>query len=85
MQHRNSIIDEWNIPYDEVRIVERVGRGPLGEVSRGYWHGQVAVKTFCLDETTSQRHLQKFKEEVCTWNVYQCSKLSLCNMYLCRS
>lgn len=65
MQHRNSVIDEWNIPYDEVRIVERVGRGPLGEVFRGYWHGQVAVKTFCLDETASQRHLQKFKEEVC--------------------
>lgn len=69
MQHRNSVIDEWNIPYGEVRIVERVGRGPLGEVSRGYWHGQVAVKTFCLndtclDDTTSQLHLQRLKQEV---------------------
>ena len=63
LQHRGSIVDEWNIPYDEVRIVERVGRGPMGEVSRGYWHGEVAIKKFCLDNAT-QEHLKKFREEV---------------------
>ena len=45
--------------------MERVGRGPLGEVFRGHWHGQVAVKRFCLEGTTSERDLKKFKEEVC--------------------
>ena len=59
------MVDEWNIAYDEVRIVERVGRGPLGEVFQGSWHGQVAIKKFCLDETSSRRHLHKLREEVC--------------------
>jgi kinase suppressor of Ras 2 len=63
MMHRNSV-DEWSIPYEEVRLVERVGRGPLGEVFRGHWHGQVAVKRFCLEDTTSDRDLLKFKQEV---------------------
>ena len=56
-------MDEWNIPYDEVRIVEKVGRGPMGEVFRGYWHGEVAIKRFCLDNATPE-HLIKLREEV---------------------
>ena len=44
--------------------MERLSRGPLGEVFRGYWHGEVAVKRFCLDMNASQSHLRKFKEEV---------------------
>ena len=58
-------MDEWNIPYDEVKLMERVGRGPLGEVFKGYWHGQVAIKTFCLDnDSCSKRQLHKLREEV---------------------
>lgn len=44
--------------------MERVGRGPLGDVFQGYWHGQVAIKKFCLDETGSKRQLHKLREEV---------------------
>ena len=62
-QHRNSIVDEWNIPYENIRILERVGCGPVGEVYRGNWHGEVAIKRFNLLDATPEQ-IGRFKEEV---------------------
>ena len=61
--HRNSVIDEWSIPYDEIRELERIGHGPVGEVYKGYWHGDVAIKKFHLPNATPEQ-LDSFKEEV---------------------
>ena len=58
------MVDEWNIFYHELKVGEKKGRGPLGEVFEGYWHGQVAIKKLCLDKNCSQRHLRKLREEV---------------------
>lgn len=62
-QHRNSVVDEWNIPYDTIRLQDLVGRGPVGEVFRGYWHGEVAIKRFHWQDATDEQ-LARFKEEV---------------------
>lgn len=64
VRHRNSVVDEWNIPYDDIKLHELVGRGPLGEVFRGYWHGEVAIKRFYLQSEATPEQLIKFKEEV---------------------
>ena len=56
-------MDEWSIPYDSIRITETVGRGRVSRVSRGYWHGEVAIKHYYMPEATED-HVAKFKEEV---------------------
>ena len=63
LQHRNSIIDEWSIPYENINIGECVGRGPVGEVYRGYWHGEVAIKRFSMPDASPDQ-INRFKEEV---------------------
>ncbi|KAL5477154.1 hypothetical protein EMCRGX_G023906 [Ephydatia muelleri] len=60
--HRNSVIDEWSIPYDEIKVLECIGHGPVGEVYKGYWHGDVAIKKFHLPDATADQ-LDSFKEE----------------------
>lgn len=57
------MIDEWIVPYDDVRLIEKLGSGPVAEVHKAYWHGEVAIKKFVLPNATSKQ-LQKFKEEV---------------------
>lgn len=56
-------MDEWNIPYSDIRIIETVGRGLVSEVYRGNWHGEVAIKRFFLPNPTAEQ-LSRFKEEV---------------------
>ena len=63
IQHRNSIVDEWSIPYKSIKIHELVGRGPVGEVYRGYWHGEVAIKRFSMPDASPDQ-INRFKEEV---------------------
>ena len=63
LQHRNSIIDEWSIPYDSIKVGDCIGRGPVGEVYRGYWHGEVAIKRFSMRNATPEQ-IDRFKEEV---------------------
>ncbi len=62
-QHRPSVIDEWNIPYDDIRIMDLLSKGPVVEVYKGYWHGEVAIKKFILPDATPDQ-IAKFKEEV---------------------
>lgn len=56
-------MDEWIIPYNDVKLLEKLGSGPIAEVYKGYWHGEVAVKRFLLPNAT-QKQINKFREEV---------------------
>jgi len=66
---------EWDIPYQQVHIVEEIGTGLFGTVYRGLWHGQVAVKKLNLitnfeidgkaDESPENKKiLESFRQEV---------------------
>ncbi|KAL5726729.1 hypothetical protein ACHQM5_009743 [Ranunculus cassubicifolius] len=57
-------VAEWEIPWDEITLAERIGLGSYGEVYRGDWHGtEVAVKKF-LDQDISGDALEEFRSEV---------------------
>ncbi|KAK7320191.1 hypothetical protein RJT34_04927 [Clitoria ternatea] len=57
-------VAEYDIPWDEIAMGERIGLGSYGEVYRGEWHGtEVAVKKF-LDQRIFGESLEEFKSEV---------------------
>ncbi|XP_010274700.1 PREDICTED: serine/threonine-protein kinase EDR1 [Nelumbo nucifera] len=57
-------VAEWEIPWEEITLGERIGLGSYGEVYRGEWHGtEVAVKKF-LDQDISGDALEEFRSEV---------------------
>lgn len=62
-QHRNSVVDEWSIPFEHIRLGECIGRGRMSTVYKGNWHGEVAIKHFYKPNATRQQ-IMKFKEEV---------------------
>lgn len=42
---QNSVsLKEWDIPFDDLEIMEKIGDGRFGTVHRAQWHGAVAVK-----------------------------------------
>ncbi|XP_024515164.1 probable serine/threonine-protein kinase SIS8 [Selaginella moellendorffii] len=62
----DSILDvaEWEIPWGELRVGDRIGLGSYGEVYRGEWHGtEVAIKKF-LNQDISGDALEEFITEV---------------------
>eukprot|EP00268_Persea_americana_P004618 TRINITY_DN1148_c0_g2_i4.p1 TRINITY_DN1148_c0_g2~~TRINITY_DN1148_c0_g2_i4.p1 ORF type:complete len:998 (+),score=218.27 TRINITY_DN1148_c0_g2_i4:146-3139(+) len=62
-----SVLDgiaEWEIPWENLHIGERIGLGSCGEVYRADWHGtEVAVKKF-LDQDFSGDALEQFRSEI---------------------
>ncbi|CAN6457160.1 unnamed protein product [Victoria cruziana] len=55
---------DWEIPWEDLQIGERIGLGSYGEVYRADWNGtEVAVKKF-LDQDLSGDAIQQFKCEV---------------------
>lgn len=64
----NSIsvaLKEWDIPYDELIVGDVIGVGRFGIVSKGNWHGDVAIKVLNMDpDMDNQAQLQAFKLEV---------------------
>ncbi|KAI4351011.1 hypothetical protein L6164_005405 [Bauhinia variegata] len=57
-------VAEYEIPWEEITLGERIGLGSYGEVYRGEWRGtEVAVKRF-LDQDISGESLEEFKSEV---------------------
>ena len=60
---RHSMVDEWIIPYEDLRIVEKIGSGPVAKVYKGYWHGEVAIKRFYMPDATDEQ-IMRFKEEI---------------------
>lgn len=63
---------EWEIPYDELLVMEEIGNGKFGcdQVLKGYWHGDVAIKRLNLpneileNEKTLELVKAMFREEV---------------------
>lgn len=62
---QNSLsLKEWDIPYDDLRLLEPLGKGRFGTVHRALWHGDVAVKLLKEDYLDDERTLEAFKLEV---------------------
>ncbi|XP_058814779.1 kinase suppressor of Ras 2 isoform X2 [Topomyia yanbarensis] len=65
---QNSLsLKEWDIPYDDLKLLEKIGNGRFGTVHRALWHGDVAVKLFKEDYVADERTLEAFKLEVATF------------------
>ncbi|CAI9093676.1 OLC1v1029234C2 [Oldenlandia corymbosa var. corymbosa] len=57
-------VAEWEIPWEDLQIGERIGIGSFGEVYRSDWNGtEVAVKKF-MNQDISSDALAQFKCEV---------------------
>jgi serine/threonine protein kinase len=57
--------DSWNVPRREVRIVEQIGCGAAGLVSKGRYQGQeVAVKQIHREILREKHIMDEFKREV---------------------
>lgn len=55
---------EWEIPWDELKMGEKLGTGHFGTVFSGYWHGEVAVKVLDMDYSADAKMWENFKSEV---------------------
>ncbi|XP_035776214.1 kinase suppressor of Ras 1-like [Anopheles albimanus] len=65
---QNSLsLKEWDIPYDDLHLKEKIGNGRFGTVHRALWHGDVAVKLLKEDYVADDRTLEAFKLEVATF------------------
>ncbi|XP_055680895.1 kinase suppressor of Ras 2 [Lutzomyia longipalpis] len=65
---QNSLsLKEWDIPYDDLHLLEKIGKGRFGTVHRALWHGDVAVKLLKEDYLDDDRTLEAFKLEVATF------------------
>lgn len=65
---QNSLsLREWDIPFDDVQIKEKIGEGRFGSVYKGSWHGSVAVKMLNMDHIDDRKTLETFKQEVATF------------------
>lgn len=62
---QNSIsLKEWDIPYGDLHLQERIGQGRFGTVHRALWHGDVAVKLLNEDYLKDEQMLEVFRNEV---------------------
>ncbi|KAL5112976.1 Kinase suppressor of Ras 2 [Taenia crassiceps] len=62
-------LKEWNIPLQNLQLGEMIGRGVIGTVYRGKWHGEVAVKKIDIlndNDDNGASFLNSFKREVAT-------------------
>jgi len=55
---------EWEIPWDELKMGDKLGTGHFGTVYRGYWHADVAIKVLNMDYLGDEKMLESFKSEV---------------------
>lgn len=55
---------EWEIPWNELKMGEKLGTGHFGTVYSGYWHGDVAIKVLNMDYLGDEKMLETFKYEV---------------------
>lgn len=65
-QHSLSL-KEWDIPFEDLKLLEEIGHGRFGTVHRGLWHGDVAVKIFNEGYLDDEHALEAFKLEVATF------------------
>lgn len=55
--------EEWDIPYSELQIGDKIGSGRVGTVFRGRWHGEVAIRVIDINHNDEDK-LRAFKQEV---------------------
>lgn len=58
-------LQEWDIPWDELNMCDKLGEGHFGTVYSGNWHGPVAIKVINMDYLDYEKTLEAFKAEVC--------------------
>ena len=63
MMEEYDTVKQWEIPYKQLQIVERVGEGSFGEVFLAKWHGKVAVKRLKVQDPTPEE-MKAFENEV---------------------
>ena len=57
-------IEDWEILAQDIKLYKKnIGQGSFGTVYRGYWHGNVAVKTLNV-KNPSLEQIQAFRNEV---------------------
>lgn len=55
----------WQIPYEELEFLEKIGEGGFGEVFRGRWRGTVvAIKTLKGTHNMDPKEVTRFAKEV---------------------
>ncbi|XP_031637320.1 kinase suppressor of Ras 2-like [Contarinia nasturtii] len=65
---QNSLsLKEWDIPWEDLKLLEEIGSGRFGTVHRGLWHGDVAVKLFNEGYLDDEHALEAFKLEIATF------------------
>ncbi|KAI5719107.1 hypothetical protein M8J76_005221 [Diaphorina citri] len=65
---QNSLsMKEWDIPWPELNMGDRIGKGHFGTVYNGNWHGEVAVKVLDVDYLDDEKTWEAFKLEVTTF------------------
>ncbi|XP_059087711.1 kinase suppressor of Ras 2-like isoform X2 [Tigriopus californicus] len=60
-------IREWDIPYEELVILERIGTGRFSTVHQGSWHGDVAIKILDMENMEDEATLEAFRLDVSTF------------------
>lgn len=58
---------EWGIQFDDIKLMDRIGRGRFGTVHRAQWYGDVAVKLLNANYLDDTQSLEAFKIEVATF------------------
>ncbi|XP_072163668.1 kinase suppressor of Ras 2-like isoform X2 [Diadema setosum] len=62
-KYSQKLLSEWDIPFEQLVILDLIGTGRFGSVHKGKWHGDVAIKMIDID-TDDEEQLQAFKREV---------------------
>uniref|UniRef100_H2XK39 Protein kinase domain-containing protein n=1 Tax=Ciona intestinalis TaxID=7719 RepID=H2XK39_CIOIN len=75
-QQGNSLPEEWDIPYSELKKSEIIGHGRVGVVHRGHWHGEVAIREIHININDEDK-LQAFKQEVMIYKKVRHENLEL--------
>ncbi|XP_055330239.1 uncharacterized protein LOC129582684 [Paramacrobiotus metropolitanus] len=67
-RQQSLYLRELNIPYEQLIIGEKLGPGTFGQVYRGKWHGDVAIKTLNDDYLYSDAEEvhEAFKQDLAT-------------------
>ncbi|XP_024888060.1 kinase suppressor of Ras 2-like isoform X2 [Temnothorax curvispinosus] len=70
---------DWDIPYDELKIIKQIGKGRFATVHRGFWHGDIAIKVLNIFSFYSEddKILETFKLEVAACRIARHDNLIL--------
>jgi len=64
---RQMSIREWDIPFEELQISDKIGTGRFSTVHKGNWHGDVAIKFLEMENKEDESTLEAFKLDVATF------------------